>query len=383
MIQVWVFALSVLVVIALISVVNTLTFPRLGVEHKDRAGRALPRVSILVPARDEAGVIGQTVAAILNQDYPGEQELIVLDDDSSDGTAQRAEHAAQGDPRLQVIAGLPLPLGWAGKSWACQQLAGHANGDLLVFADADVRWEPGALSSVVSWIEHSRADCFTVWPTQETHTWAERLVVPMMMFTIIAYLPEVCVRYVPWPVFAAANGQFMVFRRTAYERIGGHAAVQSSVVEDVSLAREVKRNSLRLVMCLGNRLVHGRMYKNWRQVRHGFAKNILAGHGGSPVFLVISALFHWLIFLLPWFWFLGGVLLRLDWTMLSVPLAMIALGVGARALSAAATRHILRDALLLPLSVVLITVIAAQSLWWHYRYGGPLWKGRQIVTRAG
>jgi chlorobactene glucosyltransferase len=381
-IQVSVLVLSVLVVIALISVVNTLTFPRLGSGRKGRAGAVLPRISVLVPARDEAGVIGQTVRAILAQDYPGELELIVLDDDSSDGTAQRARQAALGDPRLQVIPGTSLPPGWAGKNWACWQLAKHASGDWLVFTDADVRWEPGALSSVISWFERSGADCLTVWPTQETRSWAERLVVPMMMFTIIAYLPELCVRYLPWPAFSASNGQFMAFRRAAYERIGGHEAVKSSLVEDVSLAREVKRYGLRLVMTLGNGLIHGRMYQNWPQARQGFAKNMLAGHGGNPLFLLFSAFFHWLLFLLPWFWFFGGILLKQPWTTLRIPLAMIALGVGARALSAAATRHLLRDALLMPISVVLMTVIAAQSLWWHYRYGGPLWKGRQIVTRV-
>ena len=380
---VWMMSLSALVVITLVCVLNTLTFPRLGARRKAPAGWTAQRVSVLVPARDEAGVIGQTVAAILGQEYPGEMELIVLDDGSSDGTPQRAMEAASGDPRLRVVAGLPLPPGWAGKNWACQQLAQHASGELLVFADADVCWGAGALASMIAWMAQSRADCFTVWPTQETHSWAERLVVPMMMFTILAYLPEVCVRFVPWPVFAAANGQFLAFRRVAYERIGGHAAVRDSVVDDVSLAWQVKRKGLRLVMSLGNGLVYGRMYQNWRQVRHGFAKNILAGHGSSPLFLLFSAIFHWLLFLIPWFWLIRGWLQHTDLNRLSVPIAIIALGVGARALSAAATRHKVGDALLLPISVALMTIIAAQSLWWHYRYGGPQWKGRQIVTRTG
>lgn len=380
---VWFFALSALVVIALINVLNTLTFPRLGAVRKAPAAWTPLHVSVLVPARDEAGVIGQAVAAILGQEYPGELELIVLDDGSSDGTAQRAAEAAQGDPRLRVIAGASLPPGWAGKNWACQQLAQHARGDLLVFSDADVRWEPGALSGVARCMARTRADCFTVWPTQETRSWSERLVVPMMMFAILAYLPEVCVRFVRWPVFAAANGQFIAFRRAAYERTGGHAAVRGSVVEDVSLAWQVKRQGLRLVMSLGDGLIYGRMYENWRQVRHGFAKNILAGHGGSPFFLLCSALFHWLLFLAPWFWLAGGLFRQQELHTLGVPLAMIALGFGARALSAAVAHHRLLDVLWLPVSVALMTVVAAQSLWWHYRYGGPQWKGRQIVTRAG
>lgn len=375
----WIFALSALVVMALVSVLNALTFPRLGAGRRLPAGGRPRLVSVLVPARDEAGVIGRTVQAILAQEYPGELELIVLDDGSTDGTAQVALQAAGGDPRLNLVCGAPLPSGWAGKNWACQQLADQAAGDLLVFADADVRWAPAALESVVRWMDRTRADCFTVWPTQETLTWSERLVVPMMMFAILAYLPEVCVRFIPWPVFAAANGQFLAFRRGAYERIGGHAAVRQSVVEDVSLAWQVKRRGLRLVMSLGDGLICGRMYRNWRQVRHGFAKNILAGHANSPAFLVFSAVFHWTLFLLPWV----ALVLTPPLETSQVCLAMISLGTGTRLLTAAVSRHRLLDALFLPVSVVLMTVIAAQSLWWHYRYGGPLWKGRQIVTRAG
>jgi chlorobactene glucosyltransferase len=385
---VWIFALSVLVVIALVSVLNTLTFPRLGSRKALPTGRS-PKVSVLVPARDEAGVIGRTVAAILAQDYPGELELIVLDDNSSDGTAQVALQAAGGDPRLRLVGGAALPPGWAGKNWACHQLAGQAAGELLVFTDADVRWAPGALNAVIRWMDRSRADCFTVWPTQQAVTWSERLVVPMMTFAVLAYLPELCVRFVPWPVFAAANGQFIAFRRAAYERIGGHAAVRASVVEDVSLAWQVKRRGLRLVMSLGDGLISGRMYQSWAQVRRGFAKNILAGHGGSPAFLLFSAVFHWVLFLLPWVALLLQTLKVsetfrvLNGVSPEVFLAMIALGIGIRLLTAAATRHRLLDALFLPVSVLLMTVIAAQSLWWHYRYGGPQWKGRRIVTRAG
>lgn len=383
---VWIIALFALVVITMVSVLNALTFPRLSRAPKIPENWKPPRVSVLVPARNEAEVIGNTVKAILGQEYPGELELIVLDDGSSDGTAQIAIQAASGDPRLRLVSGASLPAGWTGKNWACQQLAGEATGDLWVFADADVHWGRGALASVVRWMAHSRADCFTVWPTQETQTWSERLVVPMMMFAVLAYLPEVCVRFVPWPVFAAANGQFLAFRRDAYELAGGHAAVRSSVVEDVSLAWQVKRKGLRLVMSLGDGLIYGRMYRNWKQVRHGFAKNILAGHAGSPAFLLFSAVFHWTLFILPWVALLVCQIMPANQIcnfLTEISLAMIALGVGVRLLIAAATRHRLMDALWLPVSVGLMTVIAAQSLWWHYRYGGPQWKGRRIVTRMG
>jgi chlorobactene glucosyltransferase len=335
----------------------------------------------LIPARDEADVIGDTVSHLLRQTYPS-YEIIVLDDNSTDGTAGMAHTAAGDDGRLQVIKGKPLPEGWVGKNWACQQLANQAKGEILVFTDADVKWMPEALSALVHLLEKTQADVFSVWPTQQTHTWSERLVVPMMMFVVIGYLPEIAVRTLPWSVFAAANGQCLAFQREAYRQIGGHAAVRNDVVEDVALARESKRNSLRLVMSTGKGLINTRMYRGWTEVRDGFAKNILAGHGGQPPFLLLSALFHWLLFLLPWIWLVIGWAVWLGPGWPGFPLALVGLGLAVRLLSAAATRQRLADALLLPFSTILMTIIAARSLWWHFRYGGPKWKGRTIIHGA-
>jgi chlorobactene glucosyltransferase len=280
------------------------------------------------------------------------------------------------------MTGEPLPEGWLGKNWACHQLARQAEGEILVFADADVRWATEGLSALIHLMAQTGADSFTVWPTQETGTWAERLVVPMMMFVIVGYLPELCVRYIPWPVFAAANGQCLAFRRKAYQLIGGHAAVRGNVVEDVALAWETKRQGMRLVMSTGNRLISTRMYHNWPEVKDGFAKNILAGHGSRPVLLLLSAVFHWLLFLLPWIWLALGWAINLGPGWPWFPLALVGLGVGIRALSAAATHQRVVDSILLPISTILMTIIAARSLWWHFRYGGPQWKGRTVIHRA-
>lgn len=374
---IWIFALLTLIAIALICVANTLTFPRLRRSTSTHS----PVVSVLVPARNEADLIGESVSRLLGQKYP-QFEVIVLDDRSTDGTPEQARQAATGDSRFKIITGKRLADGWLGKNWACHQLAEHAKGEILVFTDADVHWEPEALSAVVDLMDKTGADTFTVWPTQETKTWGERLVVPMMMFVIMGYLPELCVRYVSWPVFAAANGQVMAFGREAYTQIGGHSAVQSNVVEDMGLAWETKRQTLRLVMSTGNRLIRTRMYQDWSAVRDGFAKNILAGHGGRPVFLMLSTIFHWLLFLFPWAWLAIGWAVPLGPAWPWFPLVLVGLAVGVRALSASATHQRLADSLLLPLSTILMTVIAAQSLWWHFRYGGAQWKGRTVVHRA-
>ena len=368
-----------LFIIGLTTLANVLMFPRLGRPPSPMAedeapsafGRGLgrgspPGLSFLIPARNEAAVIGRTVAAHLAQDYPN-FEVLVLDDGSTDGTAERAQEAAQGDMRLRVLRGRDLPAGWLGKNWACAQLAEAATGDVLVFTDADVRWEASAAAAVVAELEGGPADLLTVWPTQETVTWGERLVVPLMSLAILGYLPILPVHALPWPAFAAANGQCLAFGRAAYDAIGGHAAVAGEVVEDVVLARRVKATGLKLRMADGAGLIHCRMYDGWPSVRDGFAKNILSGHANSIPFLMASTAFHWLVFVAPW------VLWILDWRFA----ILAAVGVIIRAVTAAFTRQRAADALLLPVSVVLMTVIAFRAIVWHYR-GGPRWKGRVI-----
>lgn len=356
-------ATIILITFALLTVVNRWFLRRLTIQQPST--RLF--VSILIPARNEAAVIGQTVAALTQQTYP-HFELLILDDQSTDGTAEVVR--AAGDERTRVLTGRPLPSGWAGKNWACWQLAQEARGDLLLFTDADTRWQPDALAALLAHQQATRADLLTVWPTQTTHTWAERLIVPLMTFVVMAYLPVVMTHHGPFALFGAANGQCMLWRREAYQRVGGHRAVASSVLDDVNLARAAIRHRLRLRMADGNELIACRMYDSWPAVRDGFAKNILAGYGNSVVLLVLAALLHFGLYLLPW-----GLLLSAEWR--GWGLAMIALGLVARAHAAAYSRQRVLDALLLPISVLLMQRIALHALYWHFT-GGPRWKGRVV-----
>lgn len=372
---VWYFSIFILCIIVLTGLLNTITFPRLG-KTQNHSINPVPKVSILIPARNEEKRIAATIGALLQQTYTN-FELIILDDQSTDKTKAVIEGNVRNDPRVKLLDGQPLPTGWLGKNWACAQLAAKASGDLLIFTDADVLWAPKALHSVITLMQTTRAEMLTVWPTQETTTWGERLVVPMMMFVIMGYLPELAVRCLPWRIFAAANGQCLVFNRSVYQHIGGHAVVRNNIVEDVGLAQKVKQHKYKLVMALGNQQVKTRMYSGWVEARDGFAKNILAGHNNSPLFLLFSTLFHWGLFLVPWIWLAAGWL-EPGPLYPVVPAVMVMLGFAARLLSAFATHHRPMDALFLPVSVILFTIIASRSLYWHYFLGGPKWKDRQI-----
>ncbi len=359
---------------ALILLSNWWAFPRL---KDSTASVGEVKASLLIPARNEAGAIGATIEGLLRQTYT-DFELLILDDHSEDSTGSGAKAAAEGDTRLTVLDGKAIPPGWLAKSWACQQLAAKARGDVLIFSDADVRWSSGALAALLDEFERSGADMLAVMPTQRTVSWAERLCVPLMALAIHAYLPVVAVHRTPFRLLAAANGQCIAFKRAAYERLGGHTVVRDNIVEDVGLARRVKGMGLRLRMVEADGLISCRMYCDWRSVRGGYAKNILAGFGGAAG-LLAGTVFHWLIFLVPW------ALLGLGFVGSEIPghpwwtLLLVTAGLSVRSLTALRTRQRVGDGLLLPVSVVLMTCIAAQSLWWHWRFGGPLWKGRRAV----
>jgi len=370
----------ILGVMLVIAIINALVFPRLQLAtlNETNAFNQQPGVSILIPARNEGAIIGGTAQALLAQRYPN-FEIIVLDDHSTDDTRLMAEAAARGDSRLHVLAGTPLPIGWLGKNWACHQLATAARHDILIFTDADVTWGPDALPALLQMQHHTQADLLTVWPTQITLTWGERLVVPLMALAILGYLPIPLVHDGPWPSAAAGSGQCMVFRRAAYLQSGGHQAVRNQIVEDTQLAQRIKTSGLRLRLADGAGLLHCRMYAGWSSVLQGYAKNILAGHGNSITLLLLSTLFHLTIFVLPWLWLaVGFVGLGLTgWPLW--PLLLCGLGVTLRGLTALVTRQRPLDALFLPLSVLLMTRIAFQAIWWQLRDGGPRWKDRKIV----
>lgn len=372
------FVAVILIGMTLIAISNALLLPRL---RWPSVPGSTPSLSLLIPARNEESVLPDTLRSLQAQTYPF-LEVFVLDDESEDGTADIVRGFARQDGRFRLVAGQPLPEGWIGKNWACHQLAELSQGEYLVFSDADVRWAPSALEAIAAALEQMRADGLAVWPTQITVTWAERLVVPLMAMSTLGYLPVLAVHHLPFDSMAAAIGQCLVFRRDVYRRIGGHAAVRDRILEDVLLVRAIKRAGLRLRWADGAGLVSCRMYRDWPSVRDGFAKNILAGHGDSVCLLALSALFHWLIFLTPWLWLAAGLVgvgpSGRPWQ----PAVLIALGVGIRALTAATSGQRPTDALLLPVSIMLMTAIAIRSVWQQWQHGGPQWKGRSIPRRA-
>lgn len=358
--------LVLLIIIACIAILNALTFPRLMIR---KTPDVVPFVSVMIPARNESDIIAETIGDWMASEYSN-FELIVLDDCSSDDTYKVLKQSLNGNDRLRIVSGMPLPPGWKGKNWACHQMSQIARGDIFLFTDADVRWEAQALTALVGEMIHSKGDLLTVWPTQITQTWAERLVVSLLGFVILGYLPALAVHHIRWPVFSAANGQCLAFWSHVYKIIGGHGAVRSAIIEDIVFAKIIKKERYHLRSADGAGLISTKMYHGWEEVRDGFAKNILAGHQNSVLFLLVSTIAHWMLFIFPWIW-------AIHKPMQGILMAVI--GILARALTAAVTRQRIIDAVFLPISVLLLTVIALHSIRWFYT-GGARWKGRTYGT---
>ncbi|NUT08448.1 MAG: glycosyltransferase [Hamadaea sp.] len=315
-----------------------------------------PRISLLVPARDEALRLPRLLPGLLAQ--PAD-EILILDDGSTDGTADVVR--AYADPRLRLVPGEPRPEGWIGKNWACHQLAQAATGDLLVFCDADVVLQPGALDAVRHELRRQRADVFSVFPRQLTGTLGERLLVPLIDETLLAFLPH---RLLDRPIRAAAtaNGQLLAFTRTAYAVLGGHEAVHDRIVEDVALARRARRFGLKLGLALGGELIQARMYDGYRQTVAGLGKSLRAAHLGSDAILVASAGFHLLAYAAPWLLWRRGPAWR----------AAAVLGLTERLLANAKTgRGAYAEAALVP-----ITPLAALPVYAIALRRKARWKGR-------
>jgi hypothetical protein len=332
-------------------------------------------VSVVIPARNEAHNLAACLAAV-GAAGDAVREILVVDDHSEDATAAIAAEAAGRDARVRVLRAPPLPPGWTGKSHALHHGARSARGHWLLFVDADVRLGPGAAGTVLA-VAHARAlEVLSLSPRQRADGAWERLLQPLV-FDLLDERFDMAAVNDPARPAAAANGQFLLFRRTAYERIGGHAAVRGEILEDVALARRVKAAGLGLHFATTRSLAETRMYRGFAELWAGWTKNLFLLLGGGPLGVPAAALSRALLWSAP-------------------PLtlaAALALGPGARGAAAAgalATALLLaaaasllhargaplRYAPLVPAGQAVLAAMIVASWFRHVVRRGVRWKGR-------
>ena len=367
----------------LLGVVNMARYRR-APELAEIAAETRPlRVAVCIPARNEKANIEACVRSVLAS-REVDVRAYVYDDESTDGTGEIVARLAAEDARVVVVPRRPLPAGWNGKQHACFRMAEHGLGydpalEWFLFTDADVRLEPDAVARALGFALRSKSSLVSTVPREITGTIGEMLLVPLIHFVLMSYLPIGRMRSTLDPAASAACGQFILVSRAAYRAAGtgadyGHAGFKDSMHDGVKFPRAVRRAGLRTDLYDGTESVSCRMYRGFGETWRGFAKNAYEGLGSLGL-LVFITVYHALGQVLPWI-VVALAAVGAQWS-LGASLAAAAVGCAllGRALLAARFRQSWWNIPLHLASIVALSAVQWRSLWLHYT-GKRSWKGR-------
>jgi len=337
-------------------------------------------VSVLIPARDEADGIRETINAVLANEGV-ELELVVLDDQSRDATAAIVREIAAAGTRVRLVNGRPLPPGWCGKQFACYQLAGHAVHDELLFVDADVRLAPDALRRMMLQRHTAGTDLLSGFPREIVGTLGEALLIPMIYIVLLTYLPFWLMRRTNIESASAGCGQLFLTTRSAYYKAGGHSAIRSSLHDGVTLPRTYRRAELTTDVFDASEVARCRMYHGWSETWAGLSKNASEGIANARLILPFT-----LMMLLG---YVAPVALAIQQTVepssnLIFYLAMAAAVISylPRVITAFCFDRSLIAPLLSPVSILLFLGLQWVAFGRRLMGTSPVWRGRAYATKT-
>lgn len=333
-----------------------------------------PRISICVPARNEERGIRACLQSLLDQDYP-DFEVIAVDDHSSDRTGEIMSTLAKENSRLTVLRGKDLPEGWLGKPFALHQAFNIAQGDYLLFTDADPVFQGYALNTAIAAMRDRELDMLTLMPQAEFGSFWERAVQPVI-FGFIASLTRFKNVNDPDNKSAMGFGVFLMFRRDAYEKIGGHEAGKADVLEDVLIAKRAKRAGLKLLVADAKKLFSIRMYFGLKEIWIGWRKNMFLAMKRS----VLRAAWHVsmvLGFLLtPYIILALNIFLQTGWLGIGMALAGVTMVTAAAYKTCDELRLHRNNAALFPLGALVMAAIMLNSMVYILVRKKTEWRGR-------
>lgn len=344
---------------------NLFTAPRVALVREESCSSTL--VSVLIPARNEEKNIEGCLKSVCNQSHKN-LEIFVLDDDSTDRTAELVANISKQDDRIRLLKGEPLPEGWLGKNWACHQLSAYPNGKIFLFIDADVELAEKAIASAVNLFYKNKVMLLSVFPSQKINSIGASLITPIMNWLLLTFLPLQFVSAFYNKSFVAANGQFMMFDRHAYDNFGGHILVKDKVVEDMEIARVYKEGYAKMMTALGGSLIFCNMYSSFVESFKGFSKNFFPGFKLSEVSFFSFLIFLLAVFLLPFYFFFES-----EQYLNVILLALIS----RLMISAMSRQNIFFNLLLHPIQMALIPVVGVNSIFINIRKRAT-WKERKL-----
>jgi chlorobactene glucosyltransferase len=288
-----------------------------------------PLLSILVPARNEANTIETCLRSLFKQDYLN-LHIVVVDDASTDQTPVVLERLAKEDSRLTILQGRPLPKGWTGKNNALVHGLSAVKSERILFLDADVVLQPGAVSAALSTMQGYDAAFLTVWPQQEVKTFWEKAVQPVIVAMNIALSTLQRLYMPPFPEALSAWGPFILVKRDAYETIGGHEAIASEIAEDYLLYSNFRKAGFRTVMVDGTAFVRVRMYDSFESIWEGWSKNLFPGLLRSYLLTLLAVTGIFFFTVSPFILLIAGIILLAEggaWLLFSSLALVLLLGI--------------------------------------------------------
>lgn len=292
-----------LILILIINIINFLSIKKIKNKFNSSSKRLTQdsqkfskKISVLIPVRNEENNILKCLNSVLREKHI-EYEIIVLNDNSTDNTANILKSI--NNQKVKIIQGEPLPEGWVGKNFACHQLSESATGDYLLFIDADTEIKEGGLLSAGLFMENENPDLLSLMPEEETKTFWEKIVIPMLHFTVMNFLPIALVEYAKSEKLLMSNGQFMMFKRESYFKSGGHKKLKNKIVEDVWFGRLIKQTGGKVIFADGVDIIKCRMYSDFIGVWNGFSKNLFPGLSFSLIGLINIFILYGVLFVLP------------------------------------------------------------------------------------
>ncbi|MBM4178420.1 MAG: glycosyltransferase [Ignavibacteria bacterium] len=337
------------------------------------------KISVLVPARNEARCIEACIRSLCAQNLPN-LEVIVLNDQSEDNTGIILGRLAAEYSTLRVIDGTPLPDGWVGKSWACHNLSLHATGDVLVFTDADTVHQPDTLARAVASMKDNNLDMLSLIPLQTMKSFAEHAVIPIVHMIFFATMLNIrrIGKHNTTP--SAAIGQFIAFTARGYSAIGGHQRVRYSLVEDVFLAKAAAHDGIAFALVDGTDAVDCHMYTSAEEVTKGFSKNLFAAMKYNPLLMIGFIVLQLALYVMPPAMLVYSIVegRPLDAAMLLfVILATLSMRYTVAKRFSMPSWH----AAIQPVTALWCIAICINSIRWAYSRNGSQWKGRAYARR--